>query len=334
MQGGHFGILATGVDKLTIDGLTIDTNRDGMDIDCCRNVHVANCSVNSPWDDGICPKSSYALGYPRATENVTIINCLVAGSYEVGTFLDGSFKKYGDEFRVPRTGRIKFGTESNGGFKNITVSNCVFDGCNGIALESVDGALLEDVAFNNITMRDITGSPLFLRLGSRMRGPKDLVIGKVHRVILSNIVSYNAVGKLPAIISGIPGHDIEDVKLHDIYLHHRGGGTREWAAVEPPEFEDKYPDPHMFGSILPASGFVIRHGKNLEFTNVEIAYESPDERPAFVVTDVNGADFFRIKTPSGAAGRRFSLRNVTDFRSLASLGVRDIELDHADNKLL
>jgi len=167
-----------------------------------------------------------------------------------------------------------------------------------------------------------------------MRGPKDLAVGRVRRVILSNIVSYNAIGKLPAIIAGIPGHDIEDLKLHDIYLHHRGGGTGEWAGIEPPEFEDKYPDPHMFGPILPASGFFIRHGRNLEFTNVEVAYESPDERPTFTVVDVNGADFFRIKTPSGASGRRFSLRNVTDFRSLASRGVKDSELDHADNKSL
>ncbi len=75
LQGGWFGILATGVDNLLIDGLTIDTNRDGMDIDCCRNVQVANCAINSPWDDAIVPKSSYALGYARATENLTITNC-------------------------------------------------------------------------------------------------------------------------------------------------------------------------------------------------------------------------------------------------------------------
>jgi polygalacturonase len=334
LQGGHFGILATGVDNLTIDGLTIDTNRDGMDIDCCRNVHVSNCSVNSPWDDGICPKSSYALGYARATENVTIANCLVAGCYELGTLLDGTFKKLAPDAHVPRTGRIKFGTESNGGFKNITVSNCIFDGCNGIALESVDGALLEDVSFSNITMRDISGSPIFMRLGSRMRGPADLKIGANHRVILGNIVSYNAAGKLPAVISGIPGHDIEDVKLHDIYLHHRGGGSKEWAAIQVPEDENKYPDPHMFGPILPASGFFVRHGKNLEFTNIEIAYEAPDERPAFLVSEVNGADFFRIKTPPGAAGRVFSLDKVTDFRSLASRGVKDVELDRVDHKEL
>ena len=75
LKGGHFALLLTGVDNLTIDNLKIDTDRDGIDIDCCQNVRVSNCTVNSPWDDGICPKSSYALGYARATRNLTIANC-------------------------------------------------------------------------------------------------------------------------------------------------------------------------------------------------------------------------------------------------------------------
>ena len=65
------------MDNLTIDNLKIDTNRDGMDVDCCRNVRISNCSVNSPWDDGICLKSSFALGYARATEMVTITTMIV-----------------------------------------------------------------------------------------------------------------------------------------------------------------------------------------------------------------------------------------------------------------
>ena len=84
LKGGHFALLLTGVDNLTIDNLKIDTDRDGMDIDCCQNVRVSNCTVNSPWDDGICPKSSYALGYARPTRNVTITNCLVTGYYQLG----------------------------------------------------------------------------------------------------------------------------------------------------------------------------------------------------------------------------------------------------------
>jgi len=74
LKGGHFALLATGVDNLTIDNLLIDTDRDALDIDCCRNVRVSNCTINSPWDDAICPKSSYALGALRPTENVTIAN--------------------------------------------------------------------------------------------------------------------------------------------------------------------------------------------------------------------------------------------------------------------
>src|SRR4029077_14183806 len=91
------------------------------------------------------------------------------------------------------TGRVKFGTESNGGFKNITISNCVFDYSRGLALEAVDGALLEDVTITNITMRDIANSPIFMRLGNRARGPKETTtVGKLRRVIISNVVVYNA----------------------------------------------------------------------------------------------------------------------------------------------
>src|SRR5690349_5350760 len=111
VNGGHFCILPTGVDNFRIEGLVIDTNRDGINIDCCRNVRIANTTVNSPNDDAIVLKSSYALNEARATENVTIDNCLVSG-YDLGTLVDGTFKTDG----YGRTGRIKFGTESNGGF--------------------------------------------------------------------------------------------------------------------------------------------------------------------------------------------------------------------------
>src|SRR5436853_1964206 len=92
LHGGHFAILATGVDNLTIDNLKIDTNRDGIDVDACKNVRISNCTVNSPFDDGICPKSSFPLCYARATENVTITNCQVSG-YDEGTLMDSTFKR-------------------------------------------------------------------------------------------------------------------------------------------------------------------------------------------------------------------------------------------------
>jgi polygalacturonase len=332
LKGGHFGLLLTGVDNLTIDNLKIDTDRDGIDIDCCKNVHVSNCTVNSPWDDGICPKSSYALGYSRATENVTITNCYVTGNYELGTVLDGTFKKFAPDARVPHTGRIKCGTESNGGFKNITISNCVFEGCDGLALESEDGALCEDITISNITMRDIFTSPIFIRLGARLRGPKESTkIGTMQRILINNLVSSNANSRLCSILSGIPDHAIQDIKLSNIYQQHVGGASHDSLAIRPPEFEEKYPDPGMFGP-MPSQGFYLRHIRNLEMSHVEIQSLQHDPRPSFFLEGVNRADFIAITAPT--ANPVFYLDKVSDLRILLSRAAKDIQLDTADNKTL
>ncbi|HEX4308503.1 MAG TPA: glycoside hydrolase family 28 protein [Acidobacteriaceae bacterium] len=332
LKGGHFCLLLTGVDNLTIDNLTIDTDRDGMDIDCCRNVHVSNCTVNSPWDDGICPKSSYGLGYARATENVTITNCYVTGTYELGSVLDGTFRKFATDAHVGRTGRIKCGTESNGGFKNITISNCVFDGCNGLALESEDGALCEDIVVSNITMRDIVSSPIFVRLGARLRGPKETTkVGTMRRILISNLTSYNCASRLCSILSGIPDYAIEDVKLDNIYQHSLGGASQDSLAIRPPEFENKYPDPGMFGP-MPSQGFFLRHIRNFEMSHVEIAAASPDPRPSFYLDSVNRADFIAVTAPKGVSA--FHLDKVTDLRILLSRAAKDTQLDDADNQII
>src|SRR5271154_3438639 len=334
LKGGHFGLLLTGVDNLTIDNLTIDTDRDGMDIDCCRNVRVSNCFVNSPWDDAICPKSSYALGYNRATENVTITNCYVAGSYELGTMLDGTYKKFAlDVPRLARNGRIKCGTESNGGFKNITISNCVFEGCMGLALESEDGALCEDIAISNITMRDVVSAPLFWRLGARLRGPKETTkVGTLQRIVVDNLVSYNTASHISSILSGIPGSAIRDVKISDVYIQHTGGGSAEDAKIVMPENAEKYPDPGMLGPATPSQGFFLRHVTNLDMSHVEIQPATPDQRPSFYLEDVNRVDFIAVTAPT--APPAFALNKVTDLRILISRSAKDTQLESVDNKTL
>ena len=279
------------MDNLTIDNLKIDTNRDGMDIDCCRNVRISNCSVNSPYDDGICLKSTYALGFARATENVTITNCQVS-AYDEGSFLDCTYKK--EDKQAYRTGRIKFGTESNGGFKNIAISNCVFSYCHGLALETVDGGLLEDVTISNITMRDIISAPIFLRLGARMRGPQGTPVGELRRVSISDIRVYNADADQSCVITGIPGHDISDLQLNNIRIYYKGGGTTSKALKQVPEMEKDYPEPSMFG-IMPAYGFYIRHVDGLKLRDVEVSYQDDDSRPAFILDDVKGADMHNVK---------------------------------------
>jgi polygalacturonase len=334
LHGGHFGILATGVDNLTIDNLKIDTNRDGMDIDCCQNVRISNCSVNSPWDDAICLKSSFALGYSRATEMVTISNCLVTGNYQEGTLLDGTRQLFPAATEVWRTGRIKFGTESNGGFKNITVTNCVFEGCHGFAIESVDGAVIEDVCISNITMREIYAAPIFVRLGARMRGPEGVPIGKIRRITISNITCTNSSSpRICSIISGIPGHFVEDIKLSEITIISQSSGTRADAALELPEKEKEYPEPTMFGT-TPAYAFFLRHVEGVEISGMKVECANRDERPAFALHDVHDADFRFIKMPATEGTPSFVLRDVVDISIFRSRPAPDSEIKAAEKQEL
>lgn len=333
LHGGHFGILATGVDNLTIDNLKIDTNRDGMDVDCCRNVHISNCSVNSPWDDAICLKSSFALGYARATEMVTISDCMVTGSFEEGTLLDGTFKRYPANAEIDRNGRIKFGTESNGGYKNITIANCVFDGCFGLAILSVDGALIEDVSISNITMRDTVGAPIFLRLGSRMRGPEGVPVGAIRRVNISNVVSHNASSQICSMITGIPDHRIEDVKISNILVEHPGGGTKKDAAIRLEEKEKEYPEPTMFGT-TPAHGLLVRHTQGIEVSDFKVVTNAKEERPCIMVEDVEHIDFFNIKPGQTPNTPVFVLNNVKDFRVTRCEAVADAQITETKHKEL
>ena len=325
-HGGHFGILAIATDNFTIDNLKIDTNRDGMDIDCCRNVRITNCSVNSPWDDGICLKASYGLGALRACENITIANCFLSGNFDEGTLLDATFKRSVPEYKSYRTGRIKLGTESNGDFKNIAIVNCVFDDCRGIAIESVDGAHIEDIAISNITMRHVANSPIFIRLGSRLRGPDNPPVGTIRRISINNVVASDAEWSLGCIISGIPGHPIADIRIGNVRVVQQGGGTKELAERVPPEEEAKYPEPGMFGA-MPSYGFFFRHVAGLEMDHVKIDYVQPEARPAFVLDDVQDARFDHLNVRRGTdAAPLFDLRAVADFAVDDSRAIDDTRL--------
>ncbi len=181
---------------------------------------------------------------------------------QLGTMLDGTYKKIpADTPRVARNGRIKCGTESNGGFKNITISNCVFEACEGLALESEDGALCEDIAISNITMRDVVEC---IRCSSASEPAcadqeESTKVGTLQRIVVDNLVSYNTVPRISSILSGIPDNPIQDIKLSNIFIQHLGGGSAEDAKIVMPEKEAAYPDPGMFGHTTPSQGFFLRH---------------------------------------------------------------------------
>ncbi len=171
-NGGHFAIIGTGVIGWTIDGIIVDTNRDAFDIDASQNVTVRNSVFNSLTDDAIVLKASFGLGRFLPTENVLIEHCTVSG-YDAGSVID---KVYSTQKQVATdrdgpTARIKLGTEGTTGFKRITIRNVIFDRSRGFALESVDGAELTDIVLTDARMKNVSSSPIFIRLGDRGRTP-------------------------------------------------------------------------------------------------------------------------------------------------------------------
>lgn len=257
------------VDGVTVDSAGEDRNNDGIDIDGCRNFRVVNSRFRTG-DDAICLKSSFT-----ACENVVIANCVIHS----------------------RVNAVKFGTASNAGFRSVAVTNLVIEhaAAAGVALEVVDGGVLDGVVISNLVMDEV-GAAIFLRLGDRGRSwmrPEDHVVGTLRNVSISNVTArvftrYDG-RPLASAISGIPGHRIENVSVSHVRLHVLRDYPRELTqgliAAAIPEVEADYPEYSMFGS-LPAQGFYVRHARGISFDDVEVSYAATDFRPALFADDV------------------------------------------------
>jgi polygalacturonase len=286
-RAGHFAILASEVEDLRCTGLTIDSNRDGIDLDGVRRASIARCRVNTPNDDAIVLKTSLALGR-TSCEDVTIEECTVSG-YDLGTLLDGTHGRTQqlspDRDRV--TGRIKLGTESNGDFRRVRIRNCRFVRSRGLAIESVDGGVIEDVRVENITMEEVTTAPLFLRLGARLRGPDGTKVGAIRDIGIHGMTATGIDPRFAAILAGLPGHPIEDVRLSDIDLRFPDALAGP-PPQTPPELADAYPEPSMFGP-TPAWGLWARHVRALSAARLSLRRTGTDLRPPLLLDDAADA---------------------------------------------
>jgi polygalacturonase len=260
---------------------------------------VSNCRINSPNDDGLCPKSTYALKRTVLTENLTIVNCQVSG-FEEGTLLDGTMKP-----SRSGTGRIKFGTESSGGFRNCTVANCTFRSCRGLALEEVDGGIMENITINNLSMMDVKSYPIYLTTGKRNRTPGLTQPSRARNIFISNVIGTGVDANSGIQITGLPGQPLEGIRLDNIHLTFKGGGTNA-AGQMPKELGNGYPEPSRVGN-MPSYGIFARHVRDLELANVTAGFERDDLRPAMICADVQGLeiDNFKAQTVPGIAPARF-----------------------------
>ena len=327
LQGGHFGIILVGCENGNIRDVLIDTNRDGINLDCCRNFRITGCTINSMCDDGICIKSPSSLGYMKPSQNITISDCILYG-YDFGSVYDQTYTQkmwVNKETGVPYskthgTGRIKLGTKSAGGFRNITVTNCVFENSRGFCIEGVDGGDIENITFSNILMRKCTNSPIFIRLGGRQRTiRKDPPIARITNIQIHDVTvvqtPYSSRNFSSLILGLNEDHKVENINISDYRLVTKGGGTEEMKDNKVPmndarwfpkrdengEFIEvmrdgkkkrlkvgtgsHYPEPHNFVSDrnpAPAWGFFVRYAKNITFDNVMMETEKADARNSII----------------------------------------------------
>ncbi len=287
-----WGVHLVDCDGVKLEGVRVDNrarpNGDGLDLESCRHVVISNCDIS--WDDdAICLKSSIP---DPPCEHIVVTNCVISSN----------------------TAAIKFGTPSRAGFRDIAISNCAFYHCalGAIKLEAVDGGALEEIVIDNIAMYEVEG-PLFLRLGNRaakLRVPgvapmnyeaadAPQPVSVLRNVLLSNIratvkpiyvedsmlrVDVDDQAKLGIMITGIPGHPVENVTLSNIHVTFPGGGTLEDAAIQVPEDETMYPEQFFFGK-LPAYGAYLRHVRGVTFHNVRFELAARDLRPLWLCED-------------------------------------------------
>jgi hypothetical protein len=284
--------------NLDIDSVQVESNtflnNDGIDVVDCKNVRITHCFINAA-DDGICLKSE---NRNSRCENVYVAYCRVRSSASA----------------------VKLGTASWGGFKNIRIHDIeVYDTYrSAIALESVDGGVLENVEVRNIHAVN-TGNAVFIRLGHRN---KDSVVSQVRHIFISNVKAVIPAGKpdkgynmegpplryphntMPASVTGLPGHPVEDVVLDNISIRYEGGGSRDTAYFPLDSFPhitenaSGYPEFSMFGE-LPVWGFYTRHVNGIRFRNCEIGYAKEDYRVPMLFDDVNNLQLKQLTIASG-----------------------------------
>ena len=306
-------------DDVRIEGVTVRTmatiTNDGLDLDGCSRVVVRNCDIDSE-DDAICLKST-----TRACTDVLIENCRARST----------------------TNALKFGTASHVGFKNITIRNLeIWDTyMSGIALELVDGGVMENVTISNVRISECA-NPLFIRLGHRNTEGQ---VGAINNVVISDVTANMplrdpaTMNKFPpnwrhkcrslvtASITGLPDHPVRGITLRNVTFTYEGAGkTKEddmkrfATPAGVPECAEHYPEAHMFG-ILPAWAMYCRHAAGIRFEKVAFVRKQADDRPALSFDDVKNLLLQRVTVqPAGSAPTAI-------FHQVEGLEIKDSTLD-------
>ncbi|MGV8982018.1 glycoside hydrolase family 28 protein [Clostridium sp.] len=277
------------VDKIRIKNPASSPNTDGVNPESCKNVHISNCHIDVG-DDCIAIKSGTEDILDKVPcENITITNCTMVHGH----------------------GGVVIGSEMSGDVRNITISNCIFEGTDrGIRMKSRRGrgGVIEDIRINNIVMKDVLCpfiANLYYYCGPK--GKDKFVWDKkpypitsetptFRRIHFSNITARE-VSAAAGFLYGLSEMYIEDLSFENISIamaENAGPGM-----------------PDMMSNLEPMKqrGFFCSNVKDIIFNNVTI---SNHEGPAFIVENGINIEFIRCKSKD-AKGHdpMIKLNNVT-----------------------
>lgn len=280
-------------------------NNDGIDIENCRGVNITHSFVNSA-DDAICIKSSKGGSH---NNDIYVGHCITRSS----------------------SNGIKFGTSSKGGFKNVVVEDIqVFDTYrSAVCVGCVDGGFLHNVSIRDI-YADNTANAFVIRLGHRNINGE---VGSLKNVEIKNLTAHIPFGRtdsdyelrgpalntffnpIPASITGLPGHLVENIHLENIQISYPGNANTGLAFIpldqlfQVPEQPTEYPEYTMFAE-LPSWGLYVRHAKGITLKNVKLSVRQSDFRPAYVFDDVEKLECNELDVTSTHANTQMVLHDV------------------------
>lgn len=307
MRPAFWGLHVIDSRNVHFDGVTIrfrnnNFNNDGLDLDGCENVLIENCDIDSG-DDAICLKSSL-----HPCRNIVVRGCRVSSNtaaLKFGTSSRGGFidvRVNNCYFHHSPMGAIKLQVVDGGRLDNIEISRIVMEDVgNPIFLRLGDRGntfsrgIRDGLETGEASQRPGVGSLTNVRISDVVARvtiedralAAEAAYKNVRPVDSSGVTDAEKAKAGPIMITGIPGHLVDNVVLENVTISYPGHGTAADARRKVPEDIDRYPEQYFFG-VLPSWGAYIRHARNVEFKNVILRTRDADAREKIVLEDVEG----------------------------------------------
>ncbi|GLZ36059.1 endopolygalacturonase [Lentzea sp. NBRC 105346] len=191
--------------NITVSGITVNSrggggNNDGVDPECCTDVHIVGCTFNTG-DDCIAIKSGRDVDGRRVnmpSQNIVIEDCT---------------------FVFSNRGAICVGSEASGGARNVFARNCKVNPANTadqlwyvlfLKTGNHRGGVIDGVHLRNITGNKLTKSPLFITMNYSSSGPGP-VMNPVVRNITIDRVTVAGTKEYAVEIDGLAASKVRDV---------------------------------------------------------------------------------------------------------------------------